>query len=146
MDNCKSAEQNIEKDTNVHDKKSTYTETTHYQAFYQDIQELVQKYKSKGTYLKIKHDDENNIIRITSEQSTPKSRAINGLEDIIELAQATAEHHPYWGLLSNSAEIVNTTLDKWNDTMTDKDIEDIKWYIQKIEYIVNNNIAIEKNN
>ena len=136
-------EQNIVK--NTHDSKSANTEITPYHAFYQDVLKVIQKHKTKGTYLKIKYDDKNNIIRITSEQSTPRSRAVNGVEDIIELAQATAEHHPYWGLLSNSAEIANTVLDKWNDTMTDKDIEDVKWYIQEIEHIINNNIKIDKN-
>lgn len=109
-----------------------------YDAFYHELVKLIKKHTDGGIHLKTKHNAKNSIIHIIGEQATPKARAIDGLEDVAELAQATAEHHPYWGLLYHSAEIANTVLDKWNDTISREEIEDIKWSIQKLEHMLDN--------
>ncbi len=45
----------------------------------------------------------------------PVSRAERALYDIQELADSTAEHHPYWALLYNCSQISKLVLEKWND-------------------------------
>lgn len=109
-----------------------------YDVFYHELVKLIQKHTDVGTHLKIKHNARHSIIRIIGEQATAEARAIDGLEDAAELAQATAEHHPYWGLLYHSAEIAGIALDKWNDDMSREEIDDIKWSIQKLGHMLEN--------
>lgn len=119
-------------DNFAHAKLSTY------HIFYHELLKLIKKHTDRGVQIKIKHDTKYNIIQLMGKHCTPKSKAINGLEDVTELAQTTAEHHPYWGLLYNSSEIANITLDKWDDSISNKEIEDIKWSIREIEHTLNN--------
>ena len=42
----------------------------------------------------------------------PVSRAERALYDIQELADSTAEHHPYWALLYNCSQISKLVLEK----------------------------------
>ena len=57
---------------------------------------------------------------------TSLARSQNGLNDIPELAHATAEHHPYWNLLSNCSEIVHTVLNNWKKSLSPDDVADIE--------------------
>lgn len=105
---------------------------TLFENFYQDLLELVEKYKSLNTSLKIEEDLENNIVKVFGEKITPLARAQNGLSDVTELAYTTAEHHPYWGLIYNCAEITNSVLEKWNGQLTEDDFADIDWSLKEI--------------
>ena len=59
-------------------------------------------------------------------------RSQNGLNDITELAHTTAEHHPYWNLLSNCSEIVHTVLNNWKKSLSPDDVADIEWALKEI--------------
>ena len=61
------------------------------------------------------------------------SRAERALYDIQELADSTAEHHPYWALLYNCSQISKSILEKWNDDLTKEDLNEIRWMISELE-------------
>lgn len=105
---------------------------TSFEDFYNDLAILAQKYEKNNIPLKIEKDFDNNIVKIFGEKITALARAKNGLNDVTELAYATAEHHPYWNLLYNSSEIANTVLEKWKSKITPKDIDEIEWAIKEI--------------
>jgi len=102
-----------------------------FENFYQDLLEFTKKYE-QHIPLKIEKDLDNDIIKIFGEKITSLARAKNGLNDVAELAYATAEHHPYWNLLYNCSEIANCVLDKWGDSLTAEDLSDIDWALKKL--------------
>ena len=114
---------------------------TNFENFHHDLNELVKKYESDFG-LKIEEDLEHDIIKIFGTKITSLARAQNGLNDVTELAHATAEHHPYWNLLSNCSEIGHTVLDKWKNSLSSDDVDDIEWALkelsQTLEKIKNN--------
>ena len=63
----------------------------------------------------------------------PVSRAERALYDIQELADSTAEHHPYWILLYNCSQISKLILEKWNDELTEEDLTEIRWMVSELE-------------
>ena len=103
-----------------------------FENFYHDLLELSKKYEQANTPLKIEKDLEHDVIKIFGEQITSLARAQNGLNDVAELAYATAEHHPYWNVLYNCAEITNTVLEKWKDSLSVDDLSDIDWALKQI--------------
>ena len=104
---------------------------TAFDKFYHDLTELVKKYEI-DLGLKIEEDLEYEIIKIFGTKITSLARAQNGLNDVTELAHATAEHHPYWNLLSNCSEIGHTVLDNWKKSLSSDDIADVEWAIKEI--------------
>ncbi|MDC0036277.1 hypothetical protein OAI97_02270 [Nitrosopumilus sp.] len=114
---------------------------TTFDKFHHDLTELVKKYET-DLGLKIEEDLEYDIIKIFGPKITSLARAQNGLNDVTELAHATAEHHPYWNLLSNCSEIGHTVLDKWKNSLSSDDVDDIEWALkelsQTLEKIKNN--------
>ena len=106
---------------------------TSFDAFYNDLLELVNKHEKNNTPLKVEKDLEADIVKIFGENITALTRAKNGLNDVTELAYATAEHHPYWNLLYNCSEITNTVLEKWKSELSKKDISDIEWSIKELK-------------
>ncbi len=111
----------------------TILKMTSFDAFYNDLLELVNKHEKNNTPLKVEKDLETNIVKIFGENITALTRAKNGLNDVTELAYATAEHHPYWNLLYNCSEITNTVLEKWKSELSKKDISDIEWSIKELK-------------
>ena len=108
-------------------------EMASFDAFYNDLLELVNKHEKNNTPLKVEKDLETNIVKIFGENITALTRAKNGLNDVTELAYATAEHHPYWNLLYNCSEITNTILERWKSELSKKDISDIEWSIKELK-------------
>ena len=106
---------------------------TSFDAFYNDLLELVNKHEKNNTPLKVEKDLESNIVKIFGENITALARAKNGLNDVTELAYATAEHHPYWNLLYNCSEIANIVLEKWKSELSKKDASDIEWSIKELK-------------
>ena len=106
---------------------------TSFDVFYNDLLELVNKHEKNNTPLKVEKDLESNIVKVFGENITSLARAKNGLNDVTELAYATAEHHPYWNLLYNCSEITNTILEKWKSELSKKDISDIEWSIKELK-------------
>ena len=111
----------------------TILNMTSFDAFYNDLLELVNKHEKNNTPLKVEKDLETNIVKIFGENITALARAKNGLNDVTELAYATAEHHPYWNLLYNCSEITNIVLEKWKSELSKKDISDIEWSIKELK-------------
>jgi hypothetical protein len=101
--------------------------------FYKSLLQLVKTFEEKNTMLKVEEDAALNIIRIFGENADSISRAKSGLEDVVELAYATAEHHPYWALLYNSSLISKAVLEKWSDDLTEEDLSEIRWMISELE-------------
>ena len=102
-----------------------------FEHFYRELLQLAQRYELDGTPLKIEKDLDNDVIKIFGEKITSLERAKNGLNDLLELGYATAEHHPYWKLLSSCSEITSTVLEKWSDSITSEDLSDIEWNLKE---------------
>ena len=111
----------------------TVLKMTSFDTFYNELLELVNKHEKNNTPLKVEKDLETNIVKIFGENITALARAKNGLNDVTELAYATAEHHPYWNLLYNCSEITNIVLEKWKSELSKKDISDIEWSIKELK-------------
>jgi hypothetical protein len=111
----------------------TFLNMATFDAFYNDLIELVSKHEKNNTGLKVEKDSEFDIVKIFGEHITALARAKNGLNDMTELAYATAEHHPYWNLLYNCSEIANTVLEKWKTELSKKDADDIEWSIKELK-------------
>ena len=105
---------------------------TDFENFYYDLLELVKNYEQKNIPLKVEKDFEGNIIKIFGENINSITRAKNGLNDVAELAYATAEHHPYWNLLYNCSEIANTILENWKDALSLDDLTELEWDVQEL--------------
>ena len=101
--------------------------------FYKSLLQLVKTFEEKNTILKVEEDDALNIIRIFGKNADSVSRAKNGLEDAVELAYATAEHHPYWVLLYNSSLISKAVLEKWNEDLSEEDLSEIQWMVSELQ-------------
>ena len=105
---------------------------TDFENFYHDLLDFVKKYEDCNIPLKIEKDLENDIVKIFGAKITSLARAQNGLSDMTELAYTTAEHHPYWNLLYNCSEIANPVLDKWGNSLSPNDLNDIDWALKEI--------------
>ncbi len=103
-----------------------------FEEFFNDLKKLVEKYEQKNTMIKLEFDLENDIIKMFGGKITALAKAQNGLNDVIELAYTTAEHHPYWNLLYQSSEIATTVLEKWKGKLSQEEISEIEWSLQKI--------------
>ena len=106
---------------------------TDFEDFYHDVVDLAARYKLQDIPLKIESDLENDIIKIFGEKITSVARAKNGLNDMEELAYATAEHHPYWNLLYGCSEIAGIVLEKWKGSLSADELYDISWAIKKLD-------------
>ena len=101
--------------------------------FYKSLLELVKSYENKNSMLKVEENLESNIIRIYGEKIDSLVRAKNGMEEVAELAYTVAEHHPYWGLLYNCAQIGKISLDKWNTELSKDELNEIEWSIDELK-------------
>ncbi len=106
--------------------------TVDFEGFYKDLLELAKRYENQNVPLKIEKPPGDDIIKIFGDGATSLTRAQNGLRDVTELAYTTAEHHPYWSLIYNCSEITDSVLEKWEESLTDNDIADIRWAIKKL--------------
>jgi hypothetical protein len=110
---------------------------TSFEEFHQSLLKLIKSFEEKNTQLKIESDLESNIVKIFGENIDSLSRAKNGLDDVSELAQTTAEHHPYWNFLFNCSQISKTILEKWNDNLSKEELEEIEWSIKELHHTLN---------
>lgn len=98
-----------------------------------EIIELVKKLEDKGIHVKVQPDPNSGVVRISTDKADSVTLAKTGLEDISELAYATAEHHPYWSILYNGSQILRIVLDKWNDSITEDEIKEMVWHAEEIK-------------
>lgn len=103
--------------------------------FYKSLLDLVKEHEKKDSNLKIEEDLESNIIRIFGQNVTATSKAKKGLDDVSELAYTTAEHHPYWGLLYHCSQISKTALEKWDEEITQQELDEIEWSINELKNV-----------
>jgi hypothetical protein len=82
---------------------------------------------------KVGVDKDAGIIRIYGEGSDYVRRASSGLEELLELAYTTAEHHPYWAMLYHAAEISKMTLEKWESEFSADQISEMSWRCDEIK-------------
>jgi hypothetical protein len=82
--------------------------------------------------IKVLADTDSGIIRIYDQDTDSLKRATSSLYDLLELSYSTAEHHPYWALLYNAAEILKTILDKWEADFSRDEIDDMTWRIDEL--------------
>lgn len=101
--------------------------------FYNSLLKLAKSFEEKNTLLKIQPDLDANIIRIYGEKTDSLELAKAGLEDVSELAYATAEHHPYWNLIYNASQISKLALEKWNDQLTKEELDEISWCVEELK-------------
>ena len=109
-----------------------------FQAFYDELQLLVEKFEKKQTQIKMESDLDYDSIKIFGERMDSVTRAKLGVEDAAELAYTTAEHHPYWAVLYNCTEITKTMLEKWHDEITTEQLDEIKWNLKEIQNSISN--------
>ncbi len=100
--------------------------------FYDDLINLAERHERHGLHLKIEGDADSGIIKILDQRITPLARAKTGLCDVAELAHATAEHHPYWQVLSGCSDIAGPILEKWHDSLSPDDLSEIDWALRNI--------------
>lgn len=105
---------------------------TGFEKFRDDLLELVKRYEKQNVALRVEEDMDSESIRIFGQRITSLARARTGLGDVIEHAHTTAEHHPYWNVLYNCSEIASSVLEKWHDSLSDRDMSDIRWAISQI--------------
>lgn len=103
--------------------------------FYKSLLDLVKTFEDKNIMLRIEEDLESNIIRVFGQNISSLSKAKTGLNDVIELAYTTAEHHPYWGILYHCSQIAQLGLEKWNDSLTKDEIDEIEWSIDELKNV-----------
>ena len=104
-----------------------------FKSFFNELLTLVEKYEKKQVMIKVENEPDYEFVKIFGQKIDSILRAKTGLNDVSELAYTTAEHHPYWALLYNSSEISKTVLEKWNDTISPEEMNEIKWHIKEIE-------------
>ena len=109
---------------------------TSFAEFYELLIKLAKSFEEKDLLIKIQPDLEANIIRIYGEKTDSLTLAKTGLEGISELAYTTAEHHPYWNLIFNSSQILKTVLEKWNDSLTKEELDEILWNMDELKNTV----------
>ncbi len=94
------------------------------------MQEELQK---QNIFFKVSVDKDASIVRIYGEGSHHIKRASSGLGEVMELAYTTAEHHPYWSILYNAAEICKSVLDKWDYELTADQMSEMSWRCNEIK-------------
>ena len=100
--------------------------------FYRDLTELIKQYEQRGLALKIEGEFNSGIIKICNQRITHLARAKSGLDDILELAHTTAEHHPYWQALEGCTGVADPILERWDDSLSADDLSEIDWAMKNL--------------
>ena len=101
--------------------------------FYKSLLKLAESFKEKNTLIKIQPNLDANMIKIYGEKTDSVERAKDGLEEVSELAYTTAEHHPYWSLVYHASQISKLALEKWTDTLTKEELDEISWCADELK-------------
>ena len=111
---------------------------TSFKQFFEELLVLVEKYEKQNLMLKVENESDYDFIKIFGENINSVLKAKTGLNDVAELSYTTAEHHPYWAVLYNCAEITKTILEKWHDEITPEQLEEMKWNLKEIQNTLSN--------
>ena len=104
---------------------------SNFQSFFNDLLKLIEKYDE--TTIKVEKNLDYDTVKIFGEKMDSIFRAKTGLDDVLELAYTTAEHHPYWAILYNCAEISKSLLEKWSGDISKDDLDEIRWHLREVE-------------
>ncbi len=94
---------------------------------------LLEELEKQNIFFKVSVDRDRSIVRLYGEGSHYINRASSGLEEVMELAYTTAEHHPYWAVLYNAVEICKIVLDRWEFDFTADQISEMSWRSDEIK-------------
>ena len=97
------------------------------------MQDAFEELKQIAAKYDMRINNEEGVIKLYASNTTSIKRALSGLNDIMELAYTTAEHHPYWGILYNSIEIARRLLEKWEEGLDEEDIDELLWRVEEIK-------------
>lgn len=98
------------------------------------VRSVLDELESKeGIFTRVGVTKDAGIIRIYGEGSDYVKRAASGLEEMVELAYTTAEHHPFWAILYHAAEISKTALEKWESELTADQLSEMSWRCDEIK-------------
>jgi len=97
------------------------------------IKAILEELQKQNVFFKVSVDRDAGIVRIYGEDSHYIKRASSGLEEVLELAYTTDEHHPYWAILYNGTEICKTVLETWESELTADQISEMSWRCDEIK-------------
>ena len=97
------------------------------------IRAVLEELEKQNISFKVSVDRDAGIVRIYGEDSHYIKRASSGLGEVMELAYTTAEHHPYWAVLYNAAEICKTVLERWESDLTADQMSEMSWRCDEIK-------------
>jgi hypothetical protein len=97
------------------------------------IRAVLKEHEKQNIFFKVSVDRDASIVRIYGEDSHYIKRASSGLGEVMELAYTTAEHHPYWAVLYNAAEICKTVLERWESDLTADQMSEMTWRCEEIK-------------
>ena len=98
-----------------------------------EIQGRLSERAGRGVSFRMRDDADVEIMSIYGHKATTLACARTGLEDVEELASVAVEHHPYWNLLYQCLQIARMALDRWEETVTDEDIAQMRWSAAELE-------------
>ena len=99
------------------------------------IRSLISNLESIGINTQTKFTKESGHISINVSNSISEfTNAKIAINEILELSYSIAEHHPYWNLLYNTCEILNLTLEKWDDVLNESELKELEWRANEIKY------------
>ncbi|RNJ79373.1 MAG: hypothetical protein D9C04_04945 [Nitrosopumilus sp. B06] len=96
-----------------------------------EIENLAKKY-GRDMPVKVEQNPRREIAKVYGPHITPVEMAKDGLDGISELASDVAEHHPHWGIISGCSSILDTLLERWDDSLTGEDLSQIRWDLERI--------------
>ncbi|HZB00121.1 MAG TPA: hypothetical protein VE308_03755 [Nitrososphaera sp.] len=100
------------------------------------IRAVLEELEKQNIFFKVSVDTDASIVRIYGEDSHYIKRASSGLGEVMELAYTTAEHHPYWAVLYNAAEICRTVLERWESDLTADQMSEMSWRCEEIKMAI----------
>jgi hypothetical protein len=97
------------------------------------IKAALEELEKQNIFFKVIVDRDAGVVRIYGEDSHYIKRASSGLGEVMELAYTTAEHHPYWIVLYNAAEICKTVLERWESDLPADQMSEMSWRCDEIK-------------
>jgi hypothetical protein len=113
------------------------SEISEYTKICNAICSVIADLKEEGIDINTKFDKESGFIGIYTSNISILKKAKNGLNEILELSYSTAEHHPYWNIIYNTAEIARAILDTWNENFSLDQIQEMIWRNDEIKNTLN---------
>lgn len=113
------------------------SEISEYTKICNAICSVIADLKEEGIDINTKFDKEYGFIGIYTSNTSILKKAKNGLNEILELSYSTAEHHPYWNIIYNTAEIARVILNTWNENFSLDQIQEMLWRNDEIKNTLN---------